>query len=275
MVYYFDDVEVARYWQPDPIAQAQDMYLIINLAVGGWAPDPYPAEYPAVLQCDWVHVYQSAAPVVNGSYQFVNQKSGKLLDVESGSIANGGNVIQYQARNSASQWWTVTPVDADWCQITNRASKRSLDVWNWNGADGGDIRQYDSTGGDNQLFRFEAVGGGYYRLINKFSGKAVVVLNGAVNNGADVIQWTWNGSDDQRWLLVPPAPVLKASGVAGGTRLLWDANPGLTYRVQWKTALAEAAWSDLPGEVVASAATATKTDTSATTTRFYRVAVVP
>ena len=58
--------------------------------------------------------------------------------------------------------------------------------------------------------------------------------------------------------------------------LAWDSEPAHIYRVQFKNALTDAAWTDLPGDVPASGPTATKTDSSlgANTQRFYRIQFV-
>lgn len=276
MIFYFDDLEIARYWRPEDIAQAKQMYLIINLAVGGWAPDPVAADYPARLECDWVRVYQTAAPVLAGSYRLVNKKSGKLMEVEGGDPANGANVIQNARNQSDYQIWNLTSLNNGYYHITNQRTRKSPDVWNWSTSDGGDIRQYDATGGNNQQFRFEAVGNGYYRINNRHSNKYIVVLNGAVTNGASVIQWSWNGSDDQRWFLEPLPPRVQCAKNGGTVTLTWNTTPGQSYRVQYKDSLNAAQWNDLPGDVVATSTQATKVDASAGVSdgRWYRVTVV-
>ncbi len=57
----------------------------------------------------------------------------------------------------------------------------------------------------------------------------------------------------------------------------WSAFPGRTYRIQYKTTLADPAWTDLPGDVLAGTNPARKTDIVDSTTlqRFYRVALLP
>jgi hypothetical protein len=53
-------------------------------------------------------------------------------------------------------------------------------------------------------------------------------------------------------------------------QLVWSSTPGRTYVVQFKDSLADN-WSALPGSVRASASTATATDDSSNSHRFYRV----
>jgi hypothetical protein len=56
--------------------------------------------------------------------------------------------------------------------------------------------------------------------------------------------------------------------------LSWSAVPGRTYRVQSKAALSDSSWSDVAGDVVANAITATKTNIPGSQ-RFYRVVESP
>ena len=57
--------------------------------------------------------------------------------------------------------------------------------------------------------------------------------------------------------------------------LVWSAVNNRTYRVQYKADLNDPSWTDVPGDVTASGATASKTDTGAADAqRFYRVHVV-
>jgi YD repeat-containing protein len=68
--------------------------------------------------------------------------------------------------------------------------------------------------------------------------------------------------------------ILPNPTVAGGAVTVpWQSVPGKTYRLQFKNSLADADWTDVPGDVSAVGATASKTDTTATglSGRFYRV----
>jgi len=62
-----------------------------------------------------------------------------------------------------------------------------------------------------------------------------------------------------------------------GVNLVWDSTAAQTYRVQYKTALSQAGWTDLSGDVTASGSSASKTDTTAGAElgRFYQVVTVP
>lgn len=61
------------------------------------------------------------------------------------------------------------------------------------------------------------------------------------------------------------------------TTVTWDSVSGKSYRVQFKDRLTDAGWNDLPGDVSASGATASKTDATSIgqPQRFYRVQVLP
>lgn len=201
LIFYFDDVQVARYWNPGAVAQAANMYLILNLAVGGWAPDPVASEYPALMQVDWVRVYQSPNPYFSGLYEIKNKKSGRLLEVQNGATTNGAKVQIWSDQNLARQRWTLTHVGEGYFRLVNQASGKALDVWNASTADGAIVSQYTYYANPQQMFRFDYMGGGYYRIVAKHSGKVLATINGATTNGAQVIQWAWNGNDDQRWAL--------------------------------------------------------------------------
>jgi hypothetical protein len=62
-----------------------------------------------------------------------------------------------------------------------------------------------------------------------------------------------------------------------GTTVSWSALPGLTYRLQYKADLGDAAWLELPGDVLATNTVAFKVDTTPGTnlTRFYRILALP
>jgi len=70
-------------------------------------------------------------------------------------------------------------------------------------------------------------------------------------------------------------PFAQAAAVAGTTTLTWSAIAGTRYRVQFKDTLDAPEWSDLPPEVLASGATAAKSDSTGGAQRFYRIQVLP
>jgi len=63
----------------------------------------------------------------------------------------------------------------------------------------------------------------------------------------------------------------------GGTRVIWSASPGKSYRVQFKDDLNDSNWSYLPGAIIAAGTTAAATDTSGgvSSHRFYRAILAP
>jgi len=71
-------------------------------------------------------------------------------------------------------------------------------------------------------------------------------------------------------------PTLLVPAVAGNSvTLTWSAIAGDSYRVQFKSNLTDAAWTDLGPDVLASGPTASTTHTNANLTSFYRIVVVP
>lgn len=58
MHFYFDGKRINENFNRQECAQGKDMYLIINLAVGGWAGTPTSNDiFPSTYECDWVRVW--------------------------------------------------------------------------------------------------------------------------------------------------------------------------------------------------------------------------
>jgi autotransporter-associated beta strand protein len=77
-------------------------------------------------------------------------------------------------------------------------------------------------------------------------------------------------------LSIPPQPEIQSITMSGtDVTLVWTSVPGLTYRVQYKSDLNAAGWTDLAPDVTATGATTTKIDSvGAATQRFYRISFV-
>jgi hypothetical protein len=57
IAFYFDDVEIFR--TPTPADLHKPMYMIINVAVGGWPGDPdETTRFPVAMEIDWVRVWR-------------------------------------------------------------------------------------------------------------------------------------------------------------------------------------------------------------------------
>jgi glucose/sorbosone dehydrogenase len=73
-------------------------------------------------------------------------------------------------------------------------------------------------------------------------------------------------------ILIPPT--IKSVQMSNSTvTLTWGSITNVTYRVQFKTSLAETSWTDLLGDVTVMGSTASKSDTTGDTAKFYRVTV--
>ncbi|MCQ2123639.1 MAG: family 16 glycosylhydrolase [Fibrobacter sp.] len=59
--FYFDDKKFASYNRPTEIKQLSAQYIIVNLAIGGWAGDDIEVteNNPAYFEADWVRVWQA------------------------------------------------------------------------------------------------------------------------------------------------------------------------------------------------------------------------
>ena len=57
--FYFDEQRIARYDRPEP-DKANNMYLIMNLGVGGWGGAPAEPFPESRMEVDWVRVYKWA-----------------------------------------------------------------------------------------------------------------------------------------------------------------------------------------------------------------------
>jgi hypothetical protein len=78
-------------------------------------------------------------------------------------------------------------------------------------------------------------------------------------------------------IIVVSRPVIESIEASNGTvKITWSTVVGKTYRVQYKSALNDPSWSDLPGDVTASSSMASKNDSMLSEAqRSYRVVLVP
>ncbi|MFG2825352.1 family 43 glycosylhydrolase [Kitasatospora sp. NPDC048365] len=136
------------------------------------------------------------------SYTLVNRNSGKCLDLENGSAADGANVRQWSCNGAAAQKWRIEDRGDDTSRLVNVASGKVLDTADCSTADGADLRQWSWLNNACQRFRLVVTDqGGWVRLVNANSGKVADVANCSTADGADVRQWSWLNNACQQWQL--------------------------------------------------------------------------
>ncbi|UYZ63734.1 RICIN domain-containing protein [Hymenobacter weizhouensis] len=182
-----------------------------------------------------------AAPAgpANGTYRLVARHSGKVLDVNGASQAEGAGIIQWSAHGGTNQHWQLTAVGNGFYKLVAVHSGKALDVDHSGTTNGTKIHQWTDNGSPAQRWKIEATTDGYYKLTAECSGKVLDVSGVSQADGAAVHQWDYVGGLNQQWKLEPvssAAGALQASAetaasatpaarVAAGTSFAAFPNP--------------------------------------------------
>jgi hypothetical protein len=134
-------------------------------------------------------------------YKIVNQNSGKVLDVTSGSMDNGAKIIQYTDHGGTNQHWRIVDVGS-YKKLINRNSGKVLEVCQASTDNAAVIAQYTDNGGANQQWLFTNMGNNLYKITNRNSGKVLEIYQASTADKAQAVQYTDNGGANQRWQLV-------------------------------------------------------------------------
>jgi len=170
-----------------------------------WQPITFPSATSMSMSWNNTIGIDTAAGTITGAtrnFQLVNAKSGKALEVEGASSADGASVIQSPASTATNQQWGLKYDGAGYFNLSNVGSSKMLDVPDESTADGVKLEQWKSTGGDNQAWLLIDLGGGLFQIRNKHSNKFVGVVGGATADGAAIEQRAASSGDEQRWKLV-------------------------------------------------------------------------
>ena len=134
----------------------------------------------------------SQAATVDGDayYRLVSVRSGKVLEVDGYSTADGTRIQLYTCNSGANQQWTVDGT-------TLRALGKCMDVANGGTADGGAVQLGTCNGATSQNWSAGANGS----VVNTKSGKCLDANGAGTANGTVLIIWTCHGGNNQRWTL--------------------------------------------------------------------------
>jgi pectate lyase len=140
-------------------------------------------------------------PVSGKVYNLVNMGSGKYMDVQSASSANGANIHQWSANGLTNQQFTVNDMNNGYWSIRPVHSNKAVDLYGWSKEDGGTIKQWEYWGGQAQQWKLAKSDAGGIKVASAYTGKLISVANG--DSGADVFQKTDGSSNYQIWYFNP------------------------------------------------------------------------
>ncbi|MCK8437123.1 carbohydrate-binding protein [Streptomyces sp. D2-8] len=168
----------------------------------------------------------SQAATVDGDayYRLVSVRSGKVLDVNSFSTADGTRIQQWTDQNTANQQWKLKSTGDGYYELVNRNSGKVLGIAGNSSAQGAAAEQQTDSSSTSQEWRIDAVSGSdAVAFTSRRSGQVLDVSGGSAAQGAAVIQYPSRGSTNQQWKLVRVAET-QASGT-GGTHATAKAGP--------------------------------------------------
>ncbi len=185
-----------------------------------------------------IHIYQSnhtGAQIFNavlnddGSYTFVNEQSGKALDIYCAGTADGTNVQQYTCNQTASQKWFVFRNDDGSCTLLSVMSGSALDVKGAAAANNTNVQEYSSNQSSAQKWYFEAADdsdlSGTYTIRSSKDQDYVLDIDGAgLYNGANLQLYRYNGTGAQ---------LFKLERISGEIYTIRNANSGKVLDVRW------------------------------------------
>ncbi|MGW5849909.1 RICIN domain-containing protein [Streptomyces sp. NPDC055254] len=158
----------------------------------------------------------SHAATVDGDayYRLVSVHSGKVLDVNAFSTADGARIQQWTDQNTANQQWRLRSTADGHYELVNRNSGKVLGTAGDSTAQATAAEQQSDSSSPSQEWRIDEVSGSdAVTFTSRRSGRVLDVSGGSTADGAAVIQYHGKGSANQQWRLVKAA---KAQGPAAG-----------------------------------------------------------
>ncbi|MET9078566.1 RICIN domain-containing protein [Streptomyces sp. NPDC004232] len=139
-----------------------------------------------------------------GVHTLKNVNSSLLMDVPSGSTANGARIIQWPSNGGTNQQWTLTRVADNIYTLKSVESSLCLDVPNQSTDTGVQLKQWTCNGRTNQQWFLDLVGSytdSTYMLAGVGSDLEISVANATTTSRAAVEQEAGTGATSQRWSL--------------------------------------------------------------------------
>ncbi|MEC9262052.1 MAG: RICIN domain-containing protein [Pseudomonadota bacterium] len=148
---------------------------------------------------NWFNLANAPQSLQAGTYIISNVASGRVIDVDGVSAADGANVHLWDNFDAPNQRWHATAVGENEFELVSQHSNACLDADN--GSD--NVHQWSCFGSNNQRWLIEGLPNGAYRVSSQGSGDILEAQYGATANGTNVRTAAANGTDAQAWWFSP------------------------------------------------------------------------
>ncbi|GAA0672350.1 RICIN domain-containing protein [Kitasatospora atroaurantiaca] len=155
----------------------------------------------------FTHEDSQAATVDSGAYyRLVSVRSGKVLDVNAFSTADGTRIQQWTDQNTANQQWKLKSTGDGYFELVNRNSGKVLGIAGDSTSQAAAAEQQTDRSSASQQWRIDDVrGSDAVTFTSRKSGQVLDVSGSSTDRGAQVIQWPGWGGANQQWKLVKVA----------------------------------------------------------------------
>ncbi|MFF1508242.1 RICIN domain-containing protein [Streptomyces sp. NPDC058326] len=149
---------------------------------------------------------QAATVDGNAYYRLVSVRSGKALDVNAFSTADGTRIQQWTDQNTANQQWRLRSTGDGYYELVNRNSGKVLGIAGGSTARSAAAEQQTDSSSPSQEWQIDTVSGtDAVTFTSRASGLVLDVSGGSTAQGAAIIQYPGRGSTNQQWKLVKAA----------------------------------------------------------------------
>jgi len=198
MKFYFDGKEVGSWGNRNECKQGFNMYLLLNLAVGGWGGQvTSPTSFPDDYMIDYVRVYQKQYFLIR------NKKTKQCLKVLNNSSDENAQVVMYtEDANSEAQQWCF-PYISGKRLIQNRISGRVLRPEEGQNVNNSNIVLTKNENWGTQQWELVDLGDGYFNIKNVYNDKYLKPFNANNVNNTNLVQYDYQSWENMKWELVP------------------------------------------------------------------------
>ncbi|HIT52248.1 MAG TPA: RICIN domain-containing protein [Candidatus Aveggerthella excrementigallinarum] len=136
----------------------------------------------------------------------------KVLDIASGSLANGANVQIYSSNMTKAQQFQVAFDSDGYCTLTNVGSGKVVEVEGGVPKSGANIQQNEYNGSDEQKWLLRENENGSFAIVSKLSEDLALDIDGSGEENCTNVQlYSANGTKAQQFSFLDVAPDVPVS----------------------------------------------------------------